>query len=1154
MEQGRIPNIKLPQSWTADWEIDSLLGSGAYSSVYRAVRRDHPGIDAAIKIITIPISETETDTLRSEGFTADQSQSYYDDVARQYISEIEMMEELKGTQHIVGIEDYKVVRRTDTIGNYIFIRMELLTPLETLMRQRTLTEQEVLRVGIDICSALEFCAARNILHRDIKPANIFINDKTPGYVFYKLGDFGVARSLQSLTHGLSTKGTPNYMAPEVFTGKPYDQRADLYSLGITLYRLMNDNCLPFTSKKDLSISSREGAVARRMGGEKLPPPSRGSEAACRAILKACEFTPEDRYANASEMKAALESVLYQRQGSPSESHKPQPSSVPDRTKSSSRLPQKEKSTPKAGKKERSLFAVAAVCALAAIGILLYGLVLRPASDPSSTPTVLPTEEITPTPTATATTSADPTDTPTPSPTPTIQPTSFPQVLPGETNAEVMSAVQVALYNKGYYEGITTHYVPGCLDEPTAEAIRRFCETMHIAYNPSDGITLPLYSTMISESAPVYVAPTPTPTATPTPTPTPTPTAPPTPTPDPVKKEYYDTGELKQETEYDAQGREVSVSKYKKTGKKYYYKTADAYDPAGNPEKYTVYFYNSQGKYAKRTFSATYDNSGNEITNTCWLSDGTLYYYTEYAYDGNGNTTHWERYDMHGGVCEQKCTTEYSSSGKLAKQKYEYPLTLNAYYSEYDQNGNETKSVSLNSNGMVTNTTVYEYDSTGRQTGSVSYDKYNHINGKSVVTYNADGSREETHYNNRGKKNYGSVYDADGNYCWYISYNSQTGLVDSRSEYQYNSYKDTVKCTEYDADGKTKSWEVYEYNADGEQIKRTTYTAAGAVESYETMRYSPRGDIILSERFYANGSLSRREEYSEYGVILADVSYDENGQKNYENEYDQYGRRKKYTNYSDNAVSSVTYYENENKTRKLDYADNELKYETLYETNVFGDVTKETRYMFGTLYSVEYYRDGAWEGYLEENYKDGILDNYYEREFDDFGDRVKVTKYDAAGVVQYIEYYKDGNYRSYRSEYYKDGKLDYYYVTEFDSNGDRIKNTQYDASNVVKRIEYYRDGSYRSYKEEYYKNGKLDYYYAREFDSDGNVIKNTKYDASNTVQEISFYRDGSYSAYREEYYKNGRLDYYNVYEFNAEGSRTKRTQYDANGKILKTYDY
>ncbi|MBR5090374.1 MAG: hypothetical protein IK093_13175, partial [Ruminiclostridium sp.] len=64
------------------------------------------GIDAAIKIISIPASESETDTLRTEGYSASQSQSYYDDVARQYISEIELMEQLKGTPHGEDIKLY----------------------------------------------------------------------------------------------------------------------------------------------------------------------------------------------------------------------------------------------------------------------------------------------------------------------------------------------------------------------------------------------------------------------------------------------------------------------------------------------------------------------------------------------------------------------------------------------------------------------------------------------------------------------------------------------------------------------------------------------------------------------------------------------------------------------------------------------------------------------------------------------------------------------------------------------------------------------------------------------------------------------------------------------------------------------------------------
>ena len=302
--------ISLPEYWGADWELDRKLGAGAYSSVWRAVRKDHPGIDAAIKIISIPSDATEASTLMTEGMSMSQSQSYYDDIARQYVTEIELMESFKGTPNIVSIEDYKVQRKADEVGNDIFIRMELLTPLDSVLRQRVLSEKEVVQVGMDICSALELCEARNIIHRDIKPANIFLNDKTPGHIFYKLGDFGIARSMQTLNGGLSTKGTPSYMTPEVFFGRKYDNRVDIYSLGITLYRLMNNNRLPLMPENDFSAAARESAMTRRLGGEKLPPPCRGSEAVNRVILKACAFDADQRYATASQMKKELEAALH----------------------------------------------------------------------------------------------------------------------------------------------------------------------------------------------------------------------------------------------------------------------------------------------------------------------------------------------------------------------------------------------------------------------------------------------------------------------------------------------------------------------------------------------------------------------------------------------------------------------------------------------------------------------------------------------------------------------------------------------------------------------------------------------------------------------------------------------------------------------------
>ena len=232
----------LRQVWP-EWQIEGKpLGKGSYGVVYKAVRRDH-NVESysAIKVISIPSDPSEIDSLRSEGMDAYATRTYLEGIVNDFVSEIQLMESLKGVQNIVSVEDYKVVERTGEIGWDIFIRMELLTPFNTYTGGRKLTESEVIKLGCDNCSALEICAQRNIIHRDIKPENIFIND----FGHFKLGDFGIARKMENMAGGLSQKGTFNYMAPEVTNSNNYDARVDTYSLGIVLYRLLNGNRLPF---------------------------------------------------------------------------------------------------------------------------------------------------------------------------------------------------------------------------------------------------------------------------------------------------------------------------------------------------------------------------------------------------------------------------------------------------------------------------------------------------------------------------------------------------------------------------------------------------------------------------------------------------------------------------------------------------------------------------------------------------------------------------------------------------------------------------------------------------------------------------------------------------------------------------------------------
>ncbi len=290
-----------------EWQIEKQLGKGSYGVVYQAIRRDNNvESHAAIKIISIPSDSSEVDSLRSEGLDMDGTRTYFKGIVDDFVSEIQLMESLKGIQNIVSVEDYKVVEKTDTIGWDIYIRMELLTPFNTYICDKILTEEEIIKLGTDICTALEICGQRNIIHRDIKPENIFVND----FGYFKLGDFGIARKLENMTGGLSQKGTFNYMAPEVANSNEYDARVDTYSLGIVLYRLLNNNKLPFldTDKQLLNPNERKQAVERRIRGEALPAPCNASSSMANLVLRACAHNPNARFASATEMKQALMSV------------------------------------------------------------------------------------------------------------------------------------------------------------------------------------------------------------------------------------------------------------------------------------------------------------------------------------------------------------------------------------------------------------------------------------------------------------------------------------------------------------------------------------------------------------------------------------------------------------------------------------------------------------------------------------------------------------------------------------------------------------------------------------------------------------------------------------------------------------------------------
>lgn len=297
---------RISEIWP-DWEVTEQLGEGSYGKVYKAIHKESMITTySAIKVISIPQSPSEIDSLRGDGFNDQDAKTYFNDVVQDCVSEIKLMESLKGSSNIVSVEDFHVLEKVDSVGWEIFIRMELLTPFNKYISEKNPDESEIAAIGVDICSALERCGKKNIIHRDIKPENIFVSDMGD----FKLGDFGIAKELDKTTGAMSTKGTYNYMAPEIYNNQPYDATVDTYSLGIVLYKLLNNNRLPFLDPytKDITYQDQVNAVNRRVKGELLPPPVNASKQMQSIIMTACNPDPKKRFNSPTALKKALEYV------------------------------------------------------------------------------------------------------------------------------------------------------------------------------------------------------------------------------------------------------------------------------------------------------------------------------------------------------------------------------------------------------------------------------------------------------------------------------------------------------------------------------------------------------------------------------------------------------------------------------------------------------------------------------------------------------------------------------------------------------------------------------------------------------------------------------------------------------------------------------
>ncbi len=263
-----------PGDQLGDYEILRLLGAGGMGEVYQ-VRNTLSDRVEAIKVL-------------SSGLQANP------DLQDRFLREIKISAALKHPQ----IAELRTAQRVDGLLIMVMEFVDGVT-VDALLKHGPLPTKNALHYVGQVLDALGYAHARGVIHRDIKPQNIMVTAGDD----VRLMDFGIARSLadQGMTMTGMTLGSLYYMSPEQIRGEPADHRADLYSLGITLYEMA-------TGSKPFEGSSGYTVMAAHLDQPPLPPLERNPslpDALNDVILKAIAKRPEDRFQDAAGFQQAV---------------------------------------------------------------------------------------------------------------------------------------------------------------------------------------------------------------------------------------------------------------------------------------------------------------------------------------------------------------------------------------------------------------------------------------------------------------------------------------------------------------------------------------------------------------------------------------------------------------------------------------------------------------------------------------------------------------------------------------------------------------------------------------------------------------------------------------------------------------------------------
>jgi len=243
-----------------------------------------------VKIISIPASQTQVEALLLTGAVENREAAakYYEERANDLMHEIEILQQLSRQEGFLPCSGYQIVPKEDEIGFDVYILTEYKRSLERQFEKKQLTHLDALNIGLDICSALTACRRGGYIFTNLKPTNIYVSESGE----YKISDFGFLK-LNSLKYAsIPERYIGAYSAPEITDAfSLLNDRIDVYSVGMILYRIYNGGILP--EQHDTVLDA----------------PAYADAELSQIILKACSLNPEDRWQDPAQMGQMLVSYM-----------------------------------------------------------------------------------------------------------------------------------------------------------------------------------------------------------------------------------------------------------------------------------------------------------------------------------------------------------------------------------------------------------------------------------------------------------------------------------------------------------------------------------------------------------------------------------------------------------------------------------------------------------------------------------------------------------------------------------------------------------------------------------------------------------------------------------------------------------------------------